>query len=357
MQQPDQPAPGPRIEVRARLIQQQHRRLHRQHRGDRHRPLLTAGEPVGRAVPQVRGPDPYKGLVHPLLHPLRRQSEVQRPHRWRSAARVLLGPEAAFLVIASVLAVQALFFADGGLLALGSNIFNLGVFPAFIAYPLVYRPVVGDQLSPTRVVIGSITGSIVGLSLGAMAVVLQTTFSGISDLPFGTFVALMLPIHLAIAIVEGLITAVVVLYVARLQPEILTRAIRQQPLQGLAIRRVISSLAIAAVLTGVVLAWFASGHPDGLEWSISGVTGQEEFNGTPTGLKNEIASVQEQTAFLPDYDFKPVTETPLAAPAHAGEAEAGWGAPSAGKSLAGLVGAGLTLLAAGSLGLVLRGRG
>ena len=60
---------------------------------------------------------------------------------------------------------------------------------------------------------------------------------------------------------------------------------------------------------------------------------------------------------LPDYDFKPVAETPLAAPAHAGEAEAGWGAPSAGKSLAGLVGAGLTLLAAGSLGLVLRGRG
>ena len=61
---------------------------------------------------------------------------------------ILLGPEAAFLVIASVLAVQALFFADGGLLALGSNIFNLGVFPAFIAYPLVYRPIVGDQLSP-----------------------------------------------------------------------------------------------------------------------------------------------------------------------------------------------------------------
>ena len=42
---------------------------------------------------------------------------------------VLLGPHAAFLVIASVLTVQALFFADGGLLALGSNIINLGFFP------------------------------------------------------------------------------------------------------------------------------------------------------------------------------------------------------------------------------------
>jgi cobalt/nickel transport system permease protein len=48
---------------------------------------------------------------------------------------VLLGPYAAFLTIASVLVVQALFFADGGLLALGCNIFNLGFFPAFIAYP------------------------------------------------------------------------------------------------------------------------------------------------------------------------------------------------------------------------------
>src|SRR6185369_6797856 len=52
---------------------------------------------------------------------------------------ILLGPYAALLTIASVLVVQALFFADGGLLALGCNIFNLGVFPAFIAYPFVYR--------------------------------------------------------------------------------------------------------------------------------------------------------------------------------------------------------------------------
>src|SRR5512136_1006033 len=49
---------------------------------------------------------------------------------------ILLGPYAAFLTIASVLGVQALFFADGGLLALGCNIFNLGFYPAFLAYPL-----------------------------------------------------------------------------------------------------------------------------------------------------------------------------------------------------------------------------
>ena len=49
---------------------------------------------------------------------------------------ILLGPHAAFLTMASVLFIQALFFADGGLLALGCNIFNLGFFPCFLAYPL-----------------------------------------------------------------------------------------------------------------------------------------------------------------------------------------------------------------------------
>ena len=52
---------------------------------------------------------------------------------------ILLGPHAALLTIASVLIVQALFFADGGLLALGCNVFNLGFFPCFIAYPFIYK--------------------------------------------------------------------------------------------------------------------------------------------------------------------------------------------------------------------------
>src|SRR5665648_710330 len=52
---------------------------------------------------------------------------------------ILLGPYAGFLTIASVLTIQALFFADGGLLALGCNIINMGLFSCFIAYPLIYR--------------------------------------------------------------------------------------------------------------------------------------------------------------------------------------------------------------------------
>ncbi len=58
---------------------------------------------------------------------------------------IILGPYAAFLAMASVLTVQALFFADGGLLALGCNIWNLGIYPCFFAYPLIYKPTGGKR--------------------------------------------------------------------------------------------------------------------------------------------------------------------------------------------------------------------
>src|SRR5512136_1811840 len=86
---------------------------------------------------------------------------------------ILLGPNAAFLVVASVLIVQALFFADGGLLALGCNIFNLGFLPAFVGYPL-YRAVAGSAPSRARATTAALAGAIVSLQLGAAAVVIET---------------------------------------------------------------------------------------------------------------------------------------------------------------------------------------
>src|SRR5512134_1656202 len=79
---------------------------------------------------------------------------------------ILLGPHAAFLVIASVLVVQALFFADGGLLALGCNAFNLGFLPAFVAYPLLYRRIAGGRPGPARIAAASVAAAVAGLQMG-----------------------------------------------------------------------------------------------------------------------------------------------------------------------------------------------
>ncbi|NTW81738.1 MAG: energy-coupling factor ABC transporter permease, partial [Geobacteraceae bacterium] len=138
---------------------------------------------------------------------------------------IMLGPYAAFLTIASVLVVQAFFFADGGLLALGCNIFNLGFFPAFIAYPFIYKKIIGSSLSSTRISVASMVAAIIGLQLGAFGVVLETAFSGISSLPFSTFLVIMHPIHLAIGVVEGLVTASVISFIYNAKPEILQSTI------------------------------------------------------------------------------------------------------------------------------------
>jgi cobalt/nickel transport system permease protein len=182
---------------------------------------------------------------------------------------ILLGPHAAFIVIASVLTVQALCFGDGGLLALGANMFNLGVLPCFLAYPLVYRPLAGLAPTRRRAAVAAVVAATLGLQLGALGVVLETVVSGISSLPLQAFLALMLPIHGAIGITEGLATAAIVLFLARARPELLRAAASSAAGLGstvstrASLRPLTTALGVAALLTAAVLSWFASAHPDG----------------------------------------------------------------------------------------------
>jgi len=265
---------------------------------------------------------------------------------------ILLGPHAAFLTIASVLTVQALFFADGGLLALGCNIFNLGVFPCFIAYPFIYKPIVGTSPTPARFAIGATLAGIIGLQLGALAVVLETFLSGISELPLGAFLSAMLPIHLGIGLVEGLVTTAVVTFVWKARPEILAYAAAARPLGPLGIGKVLAGLAVAALVTGGALSWFASSSPDGLEWSMAKTSGKEELEAPETGVYHVLSTIQKKTAFLPDYGFKKdASEAATEDPAPS------WPAVDKGTSTSGLVGGSLTLLLAVVIGLLFRRRG
>ena len=260
---------------------------------------------------------------------------------------VLLGPHAAFLTIASVLTVQALFFADGGLLALGCNIFNLGFYPAFIAYPFIYRVIGKGGYVSARAWVAAVVAAVAGLQLGAFSVVLETQASGLTDLPFGTFALLMLPIHLAIGVVEGLATAAVVAFVARARPEVMPAApVRNGTVNA---RPVLVALLVAAVAVGGIASWFASSHPDGLEWAIARVTGKEEIEGAESGLSARLAALQERTAVLPDYGFK-------AAEGAAEESAETWPAVDTGTSVAGVAGGAMTLLVVCLIGFALKPR-
>jgi len=264
---------------------------------------------------------------------------------------VLLEPHAAFLVMASVLTVQALFFADGGLLALGCNIWNLGVYPCFVAWPLIYKPLAGDGRSPQRILLASLASGIVGLQMGSFSVVLETLLSGKTALPFGTFLLLMQPIHLAIGIVEGFVTAGVINYVRAARPEILDSSVSSAPLAaGISLRNVLFGFVALAVVAGGALSWLASAHPDGLEWSIAKVTGRGELPEQEHGVPSALRSVQEKTAFLPGYGFKPPANEPKAK-----EKPPPWPNVDAGTSVSGLIGGVLVLVVVFGIGWAIRG--
>ncbi len=184
---------------------------------------------------------------------------------------VLLGPSRGFVTLSSVLVIQALFFADGGLLALGCNIFNMAFFPAFVARPFIYGPVAGNGASPGRLAAGSILAATAGLVAGALSVVVETAASGVSDLPFGTFTLFMLPIHLAIGIVEGVLTWGVLSFVRKTEPALLPTG---NGTAGSAGRPIAATLLAAAVVVAGILPELSSAKPDGLEWSILKVTGK-----------------------------------------------------------------------------------
>lgn len=181
----------------------------------------------------------------------------------------MLGPYAAFLSMAVVLILQCLIFADGGIMALGCNIWNMAFYACFVGYFAIYRPVTRVKMSRIRIMVASIVGCVISLQMGAFSVVLETLLSGVSSLSFGTFVALMQPIHLAIGAVEGVLTGLVLIFVYDVRPEIIKASDREN---RLSFGKTLAILAVVAAVFAGGVSLVASSNPDGLEWSIGKTT-------------------------------------------------------------------------------------
>ncbi len=134
-------------------------------------------------------------------------------------AAILVGPWAAVLIMTTVIGVQALIFQDGGLAALGANIFNMGILTAFTGYA-VYRTVVG-LLRGTRasMLIGSFAAAWISVMMAALLTSAQLAISETS--PWSVVLPAMLGVHVLIGIGEGLITAGAVGLVLSARPDLL----------------------------------------------------------------------------------------------------------------------------------------
>lgn len=215
----------------------------------------------------------------------------------------ILGPYAAFLTMIGVLLIQCLMFADGGLLALGANVWNMAFYGCFIGY-FIWKGMTKRRLDKVSIIISSILGSVLSLQLGAFSVTLETLASGITELPFSVFAGMMQPIHLAIGIVEGLITAAVLVFVYEARPEMLYQVSNQNTKKTMSIKKTLGILAVITLLIGGGLSLYASSNPDGLEWSIEKVTGSTELQEPQNAIIERAGQIQENTAMLPDYQFE-----------------------------------------------------
>jgi cobalt/nickel transport system permease protein len=176
-----------------------------------------------------------------------------------SLATILLSPWAAVIVMTSVVSIQALIFQDGGLLALGANIFNMAVVGVSVSY-FVYSSI--QKLAKGKswgIFIGGATAAWFSIVIASLAAALQLALSGTS--PANISVPAMAGIHMIIGVGEGLITtgALVFLYAARrdlFSPGETNRT------GSVAIW--IFGLGISLLLA--ILSPMASMHPDGLEW-------------------------------------------------------------------------------------------
>ena len=174
-------------------------------------------------------------------------------------AVILLGPWAAVLVMVSVVSVQALLFQDGGILALGANIFNMaiaGVFVSYAVYSLLTRLFKNKAWG---IFVSGFAAAWISIFVASLSCALMLALSGTS--PANIAVPAMAGIHALIGIGEGLITAGALVFIYAARKDLLK--IGEHKTSG-SKGLIIGGLAIAAVLA--VLSPLASSHPDGLEW-------------------------------------------------------------------------------------------
>ncbi|MBE2269949.1 MAG: PDGLE domain-containing protein [Anaerolinea sp.] len=171
---------------------------------------------------------------------------------------ILLGPWASLLVMTSVLAVQALVFQDGGLVALGFNAINMGVIAPFVAYA-VYRlsqRVLGSSRSAQ--IGGAAFAAWVSVILAAAAASVELAASNTAALSIA--LPAMVSVHMLIGIGEALITVAALSFIRQVRPDlILGSGAKSAAGSGWIAAGLVLALAITLISP------LADPNPDGLE--------------------------------------------------------------------------------------------
>jgi cobalt/nickel transport system permease protein len=150
-----------------------------------------------------------------------------------SLAAILLGPETATVAISIALAIQAVFFGDGGILALGANSFNMAVVVPYVAAALYRLLARGTPVNSPRRLVGAALGGWVGLTMAALFAGIEfglqpLLFKSADGAPLYApyplaiaIPAMVIPHALTASLVEGLLTALILGYLQRSNPALI----------------------------------------------------------------------------------------------------------------------------------------
>ena len=259
---------------------------------------------------------------------------------------ILMGPAAGIVTMTAILIVQCLVFQDGGLLALGCNIINMGVIPCLLG-GLIYRVALGPaaKAAAARQYFAAWIACLVGVTAGAAMVPVEAGVSGVLQVPAGQFLGVMVGVHLMIALCEGAVTFAVVAYLRHVRPELLgletsdSSPATQRPGYGV----VAASFLMTALLLAGVVSWFASTSPEGLEWCYQ----EHRYEKVERNVRNEspvIAAVdrwQKKWSPMSDYTKR---AAPVGTLPNEGKSAPAWPHVSGWGSLAGVLGTVITLV-------------
>lgn len=135
-------------------------------------------------------------------------------------AAILVGPYTGVLCVSVVLLVQGIFFADGGLTALGLNITNMALIAVTVGYGVF---VLMRRVLPKTnggVVAAAFVGAFVSVPASALGFVLEYAIGGTTDISIKTVLAAMVGVHLFIGLGEAIITALTVGAVLAVRPDL-----------------------------------------------------------------------------------------------------------------------------------------
>ena len=177
-------------------------------------------------------------------------------------AVIVLGPHLGIICISIVVVIQSLLFADGGLSALGINVFNMAIVTSLVGWLVItsWKKLFGE--ANVSIISGSIVAGLLSVIFSSIAFVFEYALGGTVAVPLSSVLLAMLSTHLLIGLGEGVITALIVSLLLRVRSDLVYVKTNEHISNNTSS---IYGLFIFLLLCFTLITPYASSSPDGLE--------------------------------------------------------------------------------------------